>query len=69
MDASASSQSLSLFDFLDCMRNPASINLVRSIKSDGKRVQEFYLTMEIAIREHPLWTGATEEEIDCAIME
>ncbi|KAK4285046.1 hypothetical protein QN277_001792 [Acacia crassicarpa] len=81
MDASTSSQSLSFFDFLDRMRNPASINLVRSIKSfivsfsfyppnpesDGKRVQEFYLTMETAIREHPLWTGATEEEIDCAM--
>ncbi|XP_028806016.1 vacuolar protein sorting-associated protein 9A-like [Neltuma alba] len=81
MDASTSSQSLSFFDFLDRMRNPASIGLVRSIKSfivsfsfyppnpenDGKRVQEFYLTMEAAIREHPLWTGATEEEIDCAM--
>ncbi|KAI9070656.1 hypothetical protein K1719_047380, partial [Acacia pycnantha] len=36
-------------------------------ESDGKRVQEFYLTMETAIREHPLWTGATEEEIDYAM--
>ncbi|XP_031259910.1 vacuolar protein sorting-associated protein 9A-like isoform X2 [Pistacia vera] len=63
------------------MRNPASLDLVRSIKSfivsfsfytanpenDGKRVQEFYLTMEGAIRDHPLWVGATEEEIDSAL--
>lgn len=36
-------------------------------ENDGKRVQEFFLTMEAAIREHPLWAGATDEEIDSAL--
>ncbi|KAI4324028.1 hypothetical protein L6164_023596 [Bauhinia variegata] len=79
--ATSSSQSLTFYDFLDRMRNPASLDLVRSIKSfivsfsfyppnpenDGKRVQDFFLTMEGAIRDHPLWTGATDEEIDRAM--
>ncbi|KAK9271105.1 hypothetical protein L1049_026694 [Liquidambar formosana] len=78
---SGSTQSLTFYDFLDRMRNPTSLDLVRSIKSfivsfsfyvanpenDGKRVQEFLLTMESAIRDHPLWAGASEEEIDCAV--
>ncbi|KAF5946735.1 hypothetical protein HYC85_016963 [Camellia sinensis] len=83
MDTSSTSstQSLTFYDFLDRMRNPASLDLVRSIKSfivsfsfyaantenDGKRLQDFLLTMEAAIRDHPLWAGASEEEIDCAI--
>lgn len=82
MDASSSSsQSLTFYDFLDRMRNPASLDLVRSIKSfivsfsfstanaenDGKRLQDFLLTMEASIRDHPLWDGASEEEIDSAI--
>lgn len=80
METSAAA-SVTFYDFLDRMRNPASLDLVRSIKSfivsfsfyaanpenDGKRVQEFFLTMEAAIREHPLWTGATDEEVDCAM--
>ncbi|XP_010252347.1 PREDICTED: vacuolar protein sorting-associated protein 9A-like isoform X2 [Nelumbo nucifera] len=45
-----SSNSLTFYDFLDRMRHPASLDLVRSIK-----------------RDHPLWAGATEEEIDCAV--
>ncbi|XP_022718192.1 vacuolar protein sorting-associated protein 9A-like [Durio zibethinus] len=63
------------------MRNPASLDLVRSIKSfivsfsfyaanpenDGKRIQDFFLTMEAAIRDHPLWTGASDAEIDNAL--
>ncbi|GMY07978.1 vacuolar protein sorting-associated protein 9A-like isoform X1 [Fagus crenata] len=79
--ASASAGSVTFYDFLDRMRNPASLDLVRSIKSfivsfsfnaanpenDGKKVQEFYLTMEAAIREHPLWAGATHEEHDSAM--
>ncbi|KAL7238058.1 hypothetical protein ACSBR2_004205 [Camellia fascicularis] len=79
--SSSSTQSLTFYDFLDRMRNPASLDLVRSIKSfivsfsfyaantenDGKRLQDFLLTMEAAIRDHPLWAGASEEEIDCAI--
>lgn len=82
MDSTSSStQSLSFYDFLDRMRNPASLDLVRSIKSfivsfsfyppnpenDGKKLQDFLLDMEAAIREHPLWSGASEEEIDCAV--
>ncbi|KAJ0087493.1 hypothetical protein Patl1_06981 [Pistacia atlantica] len=97
----SSVQSVTFYDFLDRMRNPASLDLVRSIKrcgkdtgssavanpclrdvlrfivsfsfytanpeNDGKRVQEFYLTMEGAIRDHTLWVGATEEEIDSAL--
>ncbi|XP_059449879.1 vacuolar protein sorting-associated protein 9A-like isoform X2 [Corylus avellana] len=79
--AAAASPSVTFYDFLDRMRNPASLDLVRSIKSfivsfsfytanpenDGKRVQEFFLTMEAAIREHSLWAGATDEEIDSAL--
>lgn len=77
----SSSQSLTFYDFLDRMRNPASLDLVRSIKSfivsfsfytanpenDGKKVQEFFLTMEATIRDHPLWSGATDEEVDCSM--
>ncbi|XP_058089986.1 vacuolar protein sorting-associated protein 9A-like isoform X2 [Magnolia sinica] len=71
----------SFYDFLDRMRHPASLDLVRSIKSfivsfsfnaanpenDSKRLQEFLLSMEATIKDHPLWAGATEEEIDNAI--
>ncbi|XP_048431829.1 vacuolar protein sorting-associated protein 9A-like isoform X2 [Pyrus x bretschneideri] len=63
------------------MRDPASLDLVRSIKSfivslsfyaanpesDGKKVQEFYAKMEDIIRDHPLWAGATDEEVNCAM--
>ncbi|XP_068320666.1 vacuolar protein sorting-associated protein 9A-like, partial [Pyrus communis] len=63
------------------MRYPASLDLVRSIKSfivslsfyaanpesDGKKVQEFYAKMEDIIRDHPLWAGATDEEVNCAM--
>ncbi|CAN6555829.1 unnamed protein product [Malus baccata var. baccata] len=76
-----SSSSAIFYDFLDRMRNPASLDLVRSIKSfivsfsfyaanpesDGKKVQEFYATMEDNIRDHPLWAGATDQEVDCAM--
>lgn len=81
METGSSTQSLTFYDFLDRMRNPASLDLVRSIKSfivsfsfytanaenDGKRLQDFLLTMEAAIRDHPLWANATEEEVDCAL--
>ncbi|KAA8544538.1 hypothetical protein F0562_022550 [Nyssa sinensis] len=36
-------------------------------ENDGRRLQEFLLNMEAAIRDHPLWAGATEEEVDCAM--
>lgn len=35
--------------------------------NDGKKVQDFYLSMEAAIREHPLWAAATFEELDSAM--
>ncbi|KAL2335862.1 hypothetical protein Fmac_010308 [Flemingia macrophylla] len=73
--------STSFHDFLNRMRHPACLDLVRSIKSfivsfsfyqpkpenDGKKVQDFFLSMEAAIRDHPLWTTASEEDIDCAM--
>ncbi|PON34878.1 VPS9 domain containing protein [Parasponia andersonii] len=69
------------YDFLDRMRNPASLDLVRSIKSfivsisfyaanpenDAKKLQDFFSTMEAAIVEHPLWEAATAQEIDSAM--
>ncbi|KAL9344997.1 hypothetical protein Peur_062672 [Populus x canadensis] len=84
MDTAASqssSSSIMFYDFLDKMRNPASLNLVKSIKSfivsfqfssanpenDSKRVQEFFSTMEAAIMEHPLWAGATDDEFDSSM--
>ncbi|KAL6210189.1 hypothetical protein ACLB2K_021126 [Fragaria x ananassa] len=82
MEGSSSSPSSAIFyDFLDRMRNPASLDLVRSIKSfivsfsfypanpenDGKRVQEFFSTMEDSIRDHPLWSGATDNEVESAM--
>lgn len=36
-------------------------------ENDGRRVQDFFLSMEVAIRNHPLWATATEEDIDCAM--
>ncbi|KAB2071819.1 hypothetical protein ERO13_A08G230900v2 [Gossypium hirsutum] len=49
--------------FLDRMRNPASLDLVRSIK----RIQEFFQTMEDAIRDHPLWASSSDDETDNAL--
>ncbi|KAK7334486.1 hypothetical protein VNO80_26243 [Phaseolus coccineus] len=81
-DTFADSRSTTSFtDFLNRMHHPASLDLVRSIKSfivsfsfyqpkpenDGKRVQDFFLSMEAAMRDHPLWTTASEEDIDCAM--
>ncbi|KAI9383494.1 hypothetical protein POPTR_013G092250v4 [Populus trichocarpa] len=65
---SPSSPSIMFYDFLYKMRNPASLNLVKSIKSfivsflfsyaspenNSKKVQEFFWTMEAAIIEHPV---------------
>lgn len=78
---SRSDHSVTFFSFLDRMRHPASLDLVRSIKSflvsfsfytsnaenDSKKVQEFFSRMETAIRDHPLWANASEEDIDCAL--
>ncbi|KAE8699097.1 Vacuolar sorting protein 9 domain isoform 3 [Hibiscus syriacus] len=63
------------------MRNPASLDLVRSIKSfivsfsfnapnpenNSKRIQDFFLSMEAAIRGHPLWEASSDAEIDNAL--
>eukprot|EP00249_Psilotum_nudum_P018553 c26861_g1_i1 orf=524-2221(-) len=71
-------ENVDFHDFLDRMRNPAAADLVRSIKSfiinfssnppdpekDSKNVQEFMSNMEGMFRVHPLWTGATDEEIE-----
>ncbi|XWS21993.1 hypothetical protein CRYUN_Cryun30bG0105400 [Craigia yunnanensis] len=73
--------SLPFDSFLHRMRNPASLDLVRSIKSfivsfsfyaanpenDGKKIQDFFLTMEAAIRDHPLWEDSSDAEIDNAL--
>uniref|UniRef100_A0A2P2JX98 Vacuolar protein sorting-associated protein 9A-like isoform X2 n=1 Tax=Rhizophora mucronata TaxID=61149 RepID=A0A2P2JX98_RHIMU len=81
MDNPPSSSSITFYDFLDKMRNPASLDLVRSIKSfivsfsfyaanpdnDGEKVQDYFSKMEDAIVDHPLWASATNEEIDCAM--
>jgi len=69
------------YDFLDRMRRPAAADLFRSIKSflvsfsfhepntegDGSKVQGFLTEMEGAIRDHPLWANATNQEIDHAL--
>ncbi|XP_027939743.1 vacuolar protein sorting-associated protein 9A-like isoform X2 [Vigna unguiculata] len=84
MNTDTVAESRSTTPFTDClnrMHHPASLDLVRSIKSfivsfsfyqpkpenDGKRVQDFFLSMEAAMRDHPLWTTASEEDIDCAL--
>jgi hypothetical protein len=36
-------------------------------ENDGERVQDFFVSMEVAIRNHPLWATATEDDIDCAM--
>lgn len=36
-------------------------------ENDGKKVQEFFTTMETTIRDHPLWADATDEEVDSAM--
>ncbi|XP_050879196.1 vacuolar protein sorting-associated protein 9A [Lathyrus oleraceus] len=77
----STSTSTSFHDFLYRMRHPSSLDLVRAIKSfivsfsfyqpkpenDGKRVQDFFSSMEVSIRNHPLWATATEQDIDCAM--
>ncbi|XP_058721954.1 vacuolar protein sorting-associated protein 9A-like [Vicia villosa] len=77
----STSTSTSFHDFLHRMRHPSSLDLVRAIKSfivsfsffqpkpenDGKRVQDFFSSMEVAIRNHPLWATATEQDIDCSM--
>eukprot|EP01018_Ginkgo_biloba_P022990 Gb_16431 [translate_table: standard] len=77
----AATAPLTFHDFLDRMRHPTAADLVRSIKSfivsfscnaadperDSKNVQEFVCSMEEAFKAHPLWAGATEEELDSAV--
>ncbi|ONK56716.1 uncharacterized protein A4U43_C10F11990 [Asparagus officinalis] len=84
MDSSSSSSSTepNFHDFLARLRNPASADLVRSIKSfivsftfhttntenDSRKLQDFLMTMKANIREHPLWINCTDEEIDSALL-
>eukprot|EP00850_Spirogloea_muscicola_P020901 SM000230S07337 [mRNA] locus=s230:66536:71018:- [translate_table: standard] len=75
-----STAALTFHDFLDRMRQPAAADLVRSIKSfivaflsstpnpekDSSSVQEFLTSTEAVLRTHPLWSGASQEELDSA---
>ena len=36
-------------------------------EEDGCKVQAFFTEMESAIRDHPLWANATNQEIDHAL--
>uniref|UniRef100_A0A0E0D9F5 RABX5 catalytic core helical domain-containing protein n=1 Tax=Oryza meridionalis TaxID=40149 RepID=A0A0E0D9F5_9ORYZ len=73
---------LDFYDFIGRMRRPAAADLFHSIRSflaslsqagepnaevDGGRVQTFFAEMETAIRDHPLWANATNQEIDNAL--
>ncbi|KAG8098908.1 hypothetical protein GUJ93_ZPchr0013g37667 [Zizania palustris] len=72
---------LDFYGFVDRMRRPAATDLFHSIKSflvslsldepnaeeDGSRVQTFFAEMETAIKDHPLWADATNQEIDHAL--
>eukprot|EP01018_Ginkgo_biloba_P035530 Gb_22502 [translate_table: standard] len=76
----AATAPLTFHDFLERMRHPSAADLVRSIKSfivsfssnvpdperDSESAQEFLSNMEGAFKAHPLWAGATEEELDSA---
>ncbi|KAL3682685.1 hypothetical protein R1sor_000707 [Riccia sorocarpa] len=69
---------LTFHDFLDRMRHPSAADLVRSIKNfigafssnppdpekDSQSVQDFLATTENAFRAHPLWAGATDDELE-----
>ncbi|KAL2611438.1 hypothetical protein R1flu_023130 [Riccia fluitans] len=69
---------LTFHDFLDRMRHPSAADLVRSIKNfigafsgnppdpekDSQSVQDFLANTESAFKAHPLWAGATDEELE-----
>eukprot|EP00897_Mesotaenium_endlicherianum_P006351 jgi/Mesen1/5744/ME000291S04927 len=71
---------LTFHDFLARFRDPAAADLVRSIKAfivsfmgrapdadrDSASVQQFLAQTENAFRAHPLWAGASEEELESA---
>uniref|UniRef100_A0A0D9W184 VPS9 domain-containing protein n=3 Tax=Leersia perrieri TaxID=77586 RepID=A0A0D9W184_9ORYZ len=42
-------------------------NSAAAADEDGGKVQAFFAEMETAIREHPLWANATNQEIDHAL--
>nr|CAD1818155.1 unnamed protein product [Ananas comosus var. bracteatus] len=83
MDASAAATPLHLdfYGFLNRLRRPGAADLVGAVKSflvsfslyapdaesDSRRVQDFLLTMERTIKQHPLWANTPDEEIDSAI--
>lgn len=76
----ASTAPLTFTDFLEKMRAPAAMDLVRSIKNfisdmlhsssnadrDSTRVQDFLARSENAFRSHPLWAGSSYEEFEAA---
>ncbi|XP_002989534.2 vacuolar protein sorting-associated protein 9A [Selaginella moellendorffii] len=76
----AATKQQTFHDFLERMKHPSAADLVRSIKSfivnfmsspidpamDSASAQDFLSTTEVAFRAHPLWAGATEEELENA---
>ncbi|KAG0599658.1 hypothetical protein M758_12G169700 [Ceratodon purpureus] len=76
----AATAPLTFHDFLDRMRHPQAVDLVKSIKSfivdfmnrtpdavkDSESVQAFLTTTEGAFEAHPLFVNATDEELDSA---
>lgn len=76
----AATATLTFHDFLDRMRHPQAVDLVKSIKSfivefmsrtpdpdkDSESVQSFLTTTEGAFGAHPLFVNATDEELDSA---
>ncbi|XP_015690192.2 vacuolar protein sorting-associated protein 9A-like isoform X2 [Oryza brachyantha] len=82
MESPASPASrLDFYDFIARMRRPAAAGLFHSIRNflaslsqgepnaeeGGARVQAFFAEMEAAIRDHPLWANASNQEIDNAL--
>ncbi|GJP51447.1 hypothetical protein CLOM_g10608 [Closterium sp. NIES-68] len=76
----AATTALTFHDFLERMKQPAAADLVRPIRNfmmafmakdpeperDSASVQAFYRSIEAAFRSHPLWQGASEDELECS---
>ncbi|XP_073110526.1 uncharacterized protein [Elaeis guineensis] len=52
-------------DFLNWMRHRASS--AYSVRAIKRKLQDFLVTTESAVKEHPLWAHAPDEEIDSVI--
>ena len=77
---SAATAPLTFAAFLEKMRNPGASDIVKAIKAflaefqatapdaerDAERVQDFLSKTEAAFRSHPLWRGASEDEIEAS---